>query len=47
MLVAATPPYVSTVLVTHLEHAAEIIGLAEVLGVDTIQVHGLVSNETL
>ena len=36
MLVAATPPYVSTVLVTHLEHAAEIIGLAEMLGADTI-----------
>lgn len=47
MLVAATPPYVSTVLVTHLEHAEEIIGLAGMLGVDTIQVHGLVSSETL
>ncbi len=47
MLVAATPPYVSTVLVTHLEHAEEIVGLAETLGVDTIQVHGLVSSKTL
>lgn len=47
MLVAVTPPYVSTVLVTHLEHAAEIIGLAEMLGIDTIQVHGLVSSKTL
>ncbi len=46
-LVAATPPYVSTVLVTHLEHAEEIVGLAELLGVDTIQVHGLVSSQTL
>ncbi len=47
MLVAATPPYVSTVLVTHLEHAEEIVGLAEMLGVDTIQVHGLVTSKTL
>ncbi len=46
-LVAATPPYVSTVLVTHLEHVEEIVELAETLGVDTIQVHGLVSHETL
>ncbi|MGH3764287.1 MAG: phosphoribosylanthranilate isomerase [Pseudonocardiaceae bacterium] len=46
-LVAATPPYVSTVLVTHLEHAEEIVELAELVGVDTIQVHGLVSRETL
>lgn len=46
-LVAATPPYVSTVLVTHLEHAEEIVGLAEIVGVDTIQVHGLVSSKTL
>lgn len=46
-LVAVTPPYVSTVLVTHLEHADEIVGLADVLGVDTIQVHGLVSADTL
>ncbi|HEV7828140.1 MAG TPA: phosphoribosylanthranilate isomerase [Pseudonocardiaceae bacterium] len=47
MLVAATPPYVSTVLVTHLELAEQITGLAELLGVDTIQVHGLVNRKTL
>lgn len=46
-LVAFTPPYVSTVLVTHLEHSEEILGLAEMLGVDTIQVHGLVSYQVL
>lgn len=46
-LVAATPPYVSTVLVTHLETAEEIVWLAESLGVDTVQVHGLVSSQTL
>lgn len=46
-LVAATPPYVSTVLVTHLERAEEILGLAEAVGADTIQVHGLVSHDTL
>jgi phosphoribosylanthranilate isomerase len=46
-LVAATPPYVSTVLVTHLERANEIVELAELVGADTIQVHGLVSHETL
>ena len=46
-LVAATPPYVSTVLVTHLEDAEQILELAEMVGVDTIQVHGLVSHETL
>jgi phosphoribosylanthranilate isomerase len=46
-LVAATPPYVSTVLVTHLEQAEEIVRLAESLGVDTIQVHGLMSDATL
>lgn len=46
-LVAATPPYVSTVLVTHLDAAEEIVWLAEALGVDTIQVHGLVSSQAL
>lgn len=46
-LVAATPPYVSTVLVTHLERAEEIVALAEAVGVDTVQVHGLVSSVTL
>lgn len=46
-LVAATPPFVSTVLVTHLKDAPEIVSLVERLGVDTVQVHGLVSTETL
>ncbi|HEY2763536.1 MAG TPA: phosphoribosylanthranilate isomerase [Pseudonocardiaceae bacterium] len=46
-LVAAAPPYVSTVLVTHLEHAGQILELAEALGVDTVQVHGLVGIEVL
>jgi phosphoribosylanthranilate isomerase len=42
-----TPPYVSTVLVTHLESAREILSLAEFVGVDTIQVHGLVDADTV
>lgn len=42
-----TPPYVSTVLVTHLETASEILELAAFIGVDTIQVHGLVDVETV
>jgi phosphoribosylanthranilate isomerase len=46
-LAAKTPPYVSTVLVTHLEQADAILDLAEHIGVDTIQVHGLVSPDTL
>lgn len=46
-LVVATPPYVSTVLVTHVEHVEEIMELAEMVDADTIQVHGLVSHETL
>jgi phosphoribosylanthranilate isomerase len=46
-LVKRTPPYVSTVLVTHLESAREICELADRLGVDTIQVHGLVSTEVV
>lgn len=46
-LVRLTPPFISTVLVTHLEDAAEILRLADFLGVDTIQVHGLVDIETL
>lgn len=40
-----TPPYVSTVLVTHLESAKEILELADFVGVDTIQIHGLVDRE--
>ncbi|MEV0062686.1 phosphoribosylanthranilate isomerase [Nocardia sp. NPDC050718] len=46
-LAALVPPFVNRVLVTHLEAADEIIELADQLGVDTIQVHGLVSAETL
>ncbi len=45
-LAGKVPPYVATVLVTHLEDAGEILDLAEHVGVDTIQVHGLVSHET-
>lgn len=41
-LVKRTPPYVSTVLVTHLASSQEITDLADMVGVDTIQVHGLV-----
>jgi len=46
-LVRLTPPYVSTVLVTHLEDANDILRLAGFLGVDTIQVHGLVDLDTM
>jgi phosphoribosylanthranilate isomerase len=46
-LVVATPPYVATVLVTHLERTEEILELAELVGADTVQVHGLVSYRTL
>ncbi|MFC8532128.1 phosphoribosylanthranilate isomerase [Nocardia sp. NPDC057227] len=40
------PPFVTRVLVTHLEEAAAIIALADQVGVDVIQVHGLVTDET-
>jgi phosphoribosylanthranilate isomerase len=46
-LARRTPPYVSTVLVTHLETAREILDLAAFIGVDTIQVHGLVNYDTV
>lgn len=46
-LAALAPPFVSTVLVTHLESADEILELAAHTGVDTIQVHGLVDLGTL
>lgn len=46
-LAVLVPPFVNTVLVTHLEDADAIIELADHLGVDTIQVHGLVSAQTL
>lgn len=45
-LVAITPPYVSTVLVTHLVQPDEIVGLANFLGVDTIQLHGLITADS-
>ncbi len=39
-LAAATPVFVSTVLVTHLTDASRICDVADLLGVDTIQAHG-------
>jgi phosphoribosylanthranilate isomerase len=47
LLAKRTPPPVSTVLVTHLEDAGEILDLAAHVGVDTIQIHGLVTHETV
>ncbi|MEV2222092.1 phosphoribosylanthranilate isomerase [Nocardia vinacea] len=41
------PPFVSRVLVTHLEDAAAIVNLADRVGVDAIQVHGLVTIDTV
>lgn len=41
-----TPPFVTRVLVTHLEDADAILELADRIGVDAIQVHGLVTDET-
>ncbi|WP_459545237.1 phosphoribosylanthranilate isomerase [Nocardia sp. X0981] len=46
-LAAATPSFVNRVLVTHLEDAHAILDLADRVGVDTIQVHGLVDRDTL
>ncbi|MGW4071860.1 phosphoribosylanthranilate isomerase [Nocardia grenadensis] len=46
-LSAATPSFVNRVLVTHLEEAGAILDLAARVGVDTIQVHGLVDRATL
>jgi phosphoribosylanthranilate isomerase len=46
-LARKVPPYVSTVLVTHLESARELLNLASFIGVDTIQVHGLVNFDTV
>lgn len=45
-LARQTPPYVATVLVTHLDDTSEILDLAEHVSADTIQVHGLVTHET-
>ena len=46
-LARRTPPLVSTVLVTHLVDAGEIVRLADFVGADVIQIHGLVSVETV
>ena len=46
-LAALVPPFINRVLVTHLEEASAIVDLAERLGVDTIQVHGLVTQQTV
>lgn len=46
-LAAVTPPFVNRVLVTHLEDADSIIALADQIGVDTIQIHGLVDTSTV
>jgi len=46
-LARLTPPFVSTVLVTHLLDATEIIDLADYVAADTIQVHGPVTTDTL
>lgn len=45
-LVRLAPPYVSTVLVTHLETVPEILQLADFVGADTIQLHGLIDLDT-
>jgi phosphoribosylanthranilate isomerase len=47
LLAGRTPPFVSTVLVTHLESSDEILQLARFIGVDSIQLHGLVDHETV
>lgn len=41
------PPFVTRVLVTHLEDAAAIVDLADRVGVEAIQVHGLVTIDTV
>ncbi|MGX1769369.1 phosphoribosylanthranilate isomerase [Dietzia sp. NPDC055340] len=46
-ITAATPPFVSTVLVTHRDTPESILELADQTGVNTIQVHGIVTLETL
>jgi phosphoribosylanthranilate isomerase len=46
-LARLAPPYVSTVLVTHLQSSSDILGLADFIGVDTIQIHGLVDVATV
>jgi phosphoribosylanthranilate isomerase len=44
---ASVPPFVARVLVTHLTDPDEILSLADRVGVDTIQVQGMVSLDTL
>src|SRR5436190_24303737 len=44
-LAQQTPPFVSTVLVTHLETAGEVLDLADEIGVDSIQLHGPMAPE--
>lgn len=46
-LAALTPPFVNRVLVTHLEDADGILALADRIGVDTIQLHGLIDTTTV
>lgn len=46
-IVRATPPFVSTVLVTHRDTSDAILELADLTGVNTIQVHGIVTLDTL
>lgn len=46
-LSARTPPFVTRVLVTHLQDASSIVALADHIGVDAIQVHGVVTEETV
>lgn len=43
----AAPPFVSTVLVTHRDTPEDILDLADRTGVNTIQVHGIVTLDTL
>lgn len=43
----AVPPFVSTVLVTHRDTPDAILELADLTGVNTIQVHGIVTLDTL
>lgn len=46
-LACLVPPFVTRVLVTHLEDAAAIVELADRVGTDAIQVHGLVTADTV
>lgn len=46
-LTQAAPPFVSTVLVTHRDTPESILDLADRTGVNTIQVHGIVTLDTL